>query len=72
MQELTPDATPYEEQLICAMARVYPRTWKNYRAGRSRHITSERIEKALLELQLGRLIRRKAAGPRSADGEGPR
>lgn len=72
MQEPTPDATPYEEQLICAMARVYPRTWKNYRAGRSRHITSERIEKALLELKLDHLVRSKSVRSESVPGEGRR
>ena len=54
------------------MARVYPRTWKNYRAGRSRHITAERIEKALLELQLDHLIRSKSVRSESVRDEGQR
>ena len=69
MQEPSPGPTPYEEQLICAMARVYPRTWRNYREGRSRHITSERIEKALLALRLDHLIRRESIRSHSVRGE---
>ena len=69
MDSSNAEITPYQEQMICALARVYPRTWKNYRAGRSRHITAERIEKALLELQLDHLIRSKSVRSESVRDE---
>jgi len=46
-----------ERQLIYGLANVYPRTLRNYFLGRSRAVTTERIEWALQRLNLPHLIR---------------